>query len=86
MPKDNDEQMIYLLGTLYHLHEHKDSVYPLSDIQSAIEIINPDVLLVEDRQDLWDDYEITYTAQELCWAWHYALEKGIAVRDIDSWD
>ena len=65
MPKDNDEQRIYLLGTLHHFHEHKDSVYPISDIQSAIEFINPDVLLVETRQDLWDNYEITLTAQEM---------------------
>jgi hypothetical protein len=84
-PADNNRQNIYILGTIHQGHFDKQNNYPLADVQSVIDEIRPDLLLVEVRQETFEKYGALDGPTEMVFAWSYANEKGIYVSGIDYW-
>jgi len=84
-PAGNNRQNIYILGTIHGGHFDKNNKYSLADIQSVIDTVNPDIILVEVRQETYDKYRILDGPNEMTFAWCYAKEKSIEVRGIDWW-
>jgi len=84
-PADNNRQNIYMLGTVHGLHFDEQYNYSLADIQSVIDVIRPDLLLVEVRQDTFEKYGALDGPTEMIFGWCYAKEKGIDVMGIDWW-
>lgn len=76
---------IYILGTIHGAHFEESSNYSLADIQSAIDVIEPDILLVEARQETFDNHGVIDGPFEMIFAWSYAEAGGIPVRGIDWW-
>jgi len=84
-PAGNNRQNIYILGTIHGGHFDKNNKYSLADIQSVIDTVNPDIILVEVRQETYDKYSILDGSNEMTFAWCYAKEKSIEVKGIDWW-
>jgi hypothetical protein len=82
---DNNRQNIYILGTIHQGHFDKQNNYSLADIQSVIDEIRPDLLLVEVRQETFEKHGALDGPTEMIFAWSYANEKGIYVNGIDYW-
>ena len=76
---------IYILGTIHSAHFDKSSNYSLADIQSVIDTVQPDILLVEARQETFDNLGVIDGPFEMMFAWSYAETEGIPVRGIDWW-
>lgn len=82
---ENKEQDIYILGTIHSSHFIKDADYSLVNVQSVIDTINPDILLIEIRQETFEKYDALDGPIDMIFAWSYAKEKGIEVKGIDWW-
>ncbi len=76
---------IYILGTIHGAHFEESSNYSLADIQSVIDTVQPDILLVEARQETFDNHGVIDGPFEMIFAWSYAEAGGIPVRGIDWW-
>lgn len=81
--KTESNQEIYILGSIHNKHYDKDRKYSIADIQSVIEAIQPDILLVEVRQDTVDTYNALDGPIEMIFAWSYAKENDVEVKGID---
>ncbi len=73
------------MGTIHGAHFEKSSNYSLADIQSIIDTVSPDILLVEARQETFDNHGVIDGPFEMVFAWSYAEAYGIPVRGIDWW-
>lgn len=80
---ENKSQEIYILGTIHNHHFNKLFDYSIVNIQSTIDAIDPDLILVEVRQDSVDNYDALDGPIEMVFAWSYAKEAGIEVKGID---
>jgi hypothetical protein len=83
--KNNKYQNIYLLGTIHQGHFDEQFNYSLADIQSVIDVIRPDLILIEVRQETVDNHGVLDGSTEMIFAWCYAIEKGIDVKGMDWW-
>ncbi|WP_070000986.1 hypothetical protein [Cellulosilyticum sp. I15G10I2] len=83
--KINDEQEIYILGTIHSAHYQKNYNYSLADIKYAIDTIKPDLLLIETRQEIFDSFKALDGPSEMIFSWCYANENNIPVKGIDWW-
>jgi hypothetical protein len=81
-----DEQTdLFVLGTVHGAHFEESTDYSIADVQSVIETVKPDLLLVEVRQETVDKDDILDGPVEMLFAWSYAQSTGIPVRGIDWW-
>jgi hypothetical protein len=81
---ENNKQL-YILGTIHDAHLRKSSNYSLAHIQSVIDTVNPDILLVEVRPETIERYGALDGPTEMLFAWAYAKDKGIEVHGVDWW-
>jgi len=84
-PSDNSRKNIHILGTIHMGHFNYQNKYSLADVQSVIDVIRPDLLLVEVRQETFDKYGVLDGPPEMIFAWCYSKENGIDVKGIDWW-
>jgi hypothetical protein len=81
----SNNQKIYILGTMHSEHFKKIYHYSLANIQSVIDMVNPDILLVETRQETIEKYNVIDGPIEMIFSWAYAKEKGINIQGVDWW-
>ncbi len=75
----------YILGTIHGEHLNTKNNYSIANVQSVIDTVKPDVLLVEIRQETYDNYGVLDGPFEMLYAWSYAETAGIPVKGIDWW-
>ena len=80
-----DESQIFILGTIHHYHLVETNDYSYAHIQSAIQSIAPDVLLIEARPETIEKYNAVDGPLEMVFARCYACNHGISVKGIDWW-
>jgi hypothetical protein len=84
-PIGNNRQNIYILGTIHGGHFDEKYNYSMADVQNVIDVIHPDIILVEIRSETFEKYGVLDGPFEMTFAWCYAEEKGIETRGIDWW-
>jgi hypothetical protein len=75
----------YILGTIHGEHFNRKYNYSIANVQSVIDTVKPDILLVEIRQETYDNYGVLDGPFEMMYAWSYAEAEGIPARGIDWW-
>jgi len=78
-------QKVYILGTTHSEHFNRFSRYSLANVQSVINTINPDLILIETRQETVNNYNVLDGPIDMIYSWTYAVENGIEVKGIDWW-
>ena len=83
LKKENKQQSIYILGTIHEYHFKKILGYSYLDIQNVIGNIEPELILMEVDQDVFDKLGVIKSPIEMVPLWCYAVEKGIPVKGVD---
>lgn len=78
-------RLAYILGTIHQHHFIESSDYSLANVQSVMETVKPDILLIEARQETLDDYGAVDGPSEMVFAKAYADEHHIPLKGIDWW-
>ncbi|HHZ06976.1 MAG TPA: hypothetical protein GX401_09415 [Clostridiales bacterium] len=76
---------IYILGTLHDTHFNKLAGYSMEDILSAVKNINPDVVMLEARADIFEEYGAVDGPVDMSVVYAYCLDNSIPVELIDWW-
>jgi hypothetical protein len=84
--QDYENKEIYILGTIHSSHFNKNYNYSMKHIKSVIDTVNPDIILIEIRQEILNKYNVLDGPIEMIFAWCYANEKNIEVKGIDYWE
>ena len=84
---DENGQNFYILGTIHGNHFDQSRNYSLADIQSTIETVDPDIILLEFRPETYANFNNTVDGPaEMIYVYSYATENGISVAGIDNWE
>jgi hypothetical protein len=75
----------YIMGTIHAMHFTEKYNYAIAEIKSVIDTLEPDLILVEVRQETVDQYGALDGPIDMIYAWCYAKEKNIDVKGIDYW-
>ena len=78
-------QRVYLLGTLHKTHFNKYLGYSMEDITSAIANIEPDNVLIEAREEMYDEYGVVDGPVDMTVAYSYCLDNEIKIGMVDWW-
>lgn len=84
--KNDRNQEIYILGTYHNEHFKKSFNYSMQDITSCIKNVNPDIVLIESREDTYKNYNVVDGPIDMILAYSYCAEKNIDVEMIDYWE
>ena len=82
---NESNQEIYILGTYHGKHLNKAFNYSLQDITSVIKNINPDMVLIESREDTYKDYNVIDGPIDMIIAYSYCIQENIDIGMIDYW-
>jgi len=80
-----DKSQIFILGTIHHYHLDEENDYSFAHIQSVIQSVAPDVLLIEARPEVMEKYNVVDGPLEMIFTRSYAYDHGIPVKGIDWW-
>ncbi len=78
-------QTVYLLGTLHESHFNKLLGYSMEDITSAIANIKPDRVLIEAREEMYNEYGVVDGPVDMAVVYSYCLDNDIKVGMVDWW-
>ncbi|MEL7662106.1 hypothetical protein [Acetobacterium wieringae] len=78
-------QIVYLLGTLHESHFNKFLGYSMEDITSVIANIEPDTVLIEAREEMYDEYGVVDGPIDMTVVYSYCLVNDIKVGMVDWW-
>lgn len=82
---DTGKQLVYTLGTWHDHHLEQEANYSLHDIQSVIENVKPDMVLIECRESVFEKYGALDGPIEMIFIYSYCRDNGIPVGLIDYW-
>jgi hypothetical protein len=82
---EEDNHEFYILGTIHGDHFDHVNNYSLANIQSVIDTIKPDLLLIETRPETLEKYDALDGPIEMIFVWAYAKEHGYNIQGIDWW-
>lgn len=60
--------------------------YSIADITSCIDNILPDVVFIESREEVFNEYGIIDGSIDIILTYSYCTEKAIPVKMIDHWE
>lgn len=83
---NNRNQEIYILGTYHNEHFKKPFNYSMQDITNCIKNIDPDIVLIESREDTYRDYNVVDGPIDMILAYSYCVQENIEVGMIDYWE
>lgn len=83
--RNDRDQDIYMLGTYHSEHFKTYMNYSMEDILNCIKNIDPDVVLIESREDTFNEYGVVDGPIDMILAYSYCVEAGIDVGMIDYW-
>ena len=86
LKNDDKEQSIYILGTIHEYHFKKILGYSYLDIKNVMDNLDPDLILLEVEQEVFDKFGVIKSPIEMVPLWCYAVEKGIPVKGVDWFD
>lgn len=81
---DNTKE-VYVLGTIGKKHFDKVKNYSMEDLLSAIENIDPDLVLIDAREDHFKDNGIIDGDIDMCVTYSYCFEHDIPIEMVDWW-
>lgn len=81
---DNSKEL-YLLGSIGKKHFNKFYNYSMEDLLSAIENINPDLIMIMSRKENYENYNVVDGDIDACVAYSYGISKDIPIEMIDWW-
>lgn len=81
---DNTKE-VYILGTIDKKHFNKINNYSMANVINAISNINPDVVLLQARDDHHKTYGIVDGKIDACVAYGYCFESQIPAKFYDWW-
>lgn len=81
---DNSKE-VYILGSIGKKHFSRLNSYSMEDLLSAMDNINPDIVLLTARVDHYKDFGIIDGDIDTCVAYSYCLDKNIPAKLIDWW-
>lgn len=79
------QQELYLLGTLHKNHFNPWLDYTLEDIVSLVENLQPEVVLIEAREQVFEEYGVVDGPIDMALVYSYCINQGIPVEMIDWW-
>lgn len=80
-----DDQEIYLMGTFHNEHFKQYANYSIEEMINAINNIEPDVVLIEARENSFVEYGVVDGPIDMCIAYCYCMDNNIPVEMIDYW-
>jgi len=83
--RNDRDQDIYMLGTYHSQHFNKSMGYSMADIVNCIKNVDPDVVLIEAREETFDAYGAIDGPIDMILAYSYCVQEGIDVGMIDYW-
>lgn len=83
--RNEKEQDIYMLGTYHSQHFNKYMNYSMADIVNSIRNVDPDVVLIESREDTFNEYGVVDGPIDMILAYSYCVQERIDVGMIDYW-
>ncbi len=83
--RNDRDQDIYMLGTYHSQHFNKSMGYSMADIVNCINNVDPDVVLIEAREETFDAYGAIDGPIDMILAYSYCVKEGIDVGMIDYW-
>lgn len=81
---DNNKEL-YLLGTIDKKHFNKINNYSINDMISVIENVEPDMVMIQAREDHHRKFGIIDGKIDACVAYSYCFENKIPSKFIDWW-
>jgi len=78
-------QEVYILGTLHKEHFNKLINYSMADILSVVEKVKPDVVFIEARENVYEEYGVVDGPIDMAVVYSYCLANGIQTEMIDWW-
>lgn len=76
-------QQIYILGTIHEYHFNRLLGFSYLDVQNAVANIQPDLLLLEVDQQVFEEHGVVKSPVEMLPLWCYAQDNRIAVKGVD---
>ncbi len=83
--RNERDQDIYMLGTYHSQHFNSYMNYSMADIVNCIKNVDPDVVLIESREDTYNEYGVVDGPIDMILAYSYCVQEGIDVGMIDYW-
>lgn len=83
--KSPQEQEVYLLGTLHENHFNKWVHYSMEDILSAVNYVDPGVVLLEAREEYLEGYGVMDGPIDMAVVYSYCMDNDIPVEMVDWW-
>lgn len=79
------QQELYLLGTLHKNHFNPWVNYSMEDIVSLVENLQPEVVFIEAREQIFEEYGVVDGPIDMALVYRYCVNQGIPVEMIDWW-
>lgn len=79
------EQEVYLLGTFHKNHFDKWLDYSMEDVLSVLENIQPDVVFIEAREEVFIEYGVIDGPIDMALVYSYCVDNDIPIEMIDWW-
>lgn len=76
---------VYVLGTIGKKHFSRINNYSMEDLLSAIENINPDLVMITAREDHYINYNVIDGEIDACVAYSYCRHNDIPIKMVDWW-
>lgn len=83
--KSERNQEIFILGTIHNSHFNKLYRYSMEDIVSCIKNIKPDVVLIESKEETFQDCGVIDGPIDMILTYSYCIENKIPVEMVDWW-
>lgn len=80
-----NQQDVFLLGTMHKEHFNKWFNYSIADVLSVVEHVQPDVVFLEARADVFAEYGVVDGPVDMAVVYSYCMDHGIAVEMMDWW-
>jgi len=79
------EQTVYTIGTIHGSHFDSSCKYSMQDLESIITHLKPDCVMIECREETFDQYGVLDGPIDMIYVYSYCKEQGIDVKMIDYW-
>ena len=81
-----DNKRVYSMGTMHSIYGSIELGYSFADLIDTIDMIQPDMILLETHDDSFQKYGAIDGPAEMLFTCGYAQTKGIPVYGIDYWE
>lgn len=78
-------QQVYLLGTFHENHFDRWLGYSMEDVLSAVENVDPDVVFLEARQSVLEEYGVVDGPVDMAVVYSYCTQNRIPAALVDWW-